>query len=120
MAARGFLKRLRADEHADVQQDRGDGYDRDQRHHHGDDAEPCQEDYEYAGCSGIANAPTDRFPAWVANVNSKDERVPHQAADQADETVSGQHARSGEAVSSSCRAFDVVDRFHQIVYAEWD
>ena len=40
-----LLERLRADEHADVEQDRRDGDDRNQRRHHRDDAEPGQHDH---------------------------------------------------------------------------
>ena len=44
--------------------------------------------------------------------------IAHQAADQADDAVGGEHARRREAVAGDRGALDVVDRFDEIVDAE--
>ena len=62
--------------------------------------------------------PPIAFQPGMADVDGVDERVAHQAADQADDAVGGQHARGREAVAGDRRALDVVDRFDQIVDAE--
>ena len=43
MTPRRFLEGLRADQHADVEQDRRDRDDGNQRHHRSHDSEPCQQ-----------------------------------------------------------------------------
>ena len=92
-SARRRLERLRADQHADVEQDRRDRDHRDDGEHQRDDAEPRQHDHHHAGRRRVADAAAHRLPAGMADIDRVDERVAHQAADQADDAVGGQHAR---------------------------
>ncbi len=54
----------------------------------------------------------------MADINRVDERIAHQAADQADDAVGGQHPRGRIFVARGLGAFDVVHGFDQIVDAE--
>ena len=72
------------------------------------------------GGGRVADAAAHRLPARMADVDGVDERVAHQAADQADHAVGGQHARGREAVARDRRALDVVHRLDQVVDAERD
>ena len=114
------LERLRADQHADVEQDRRDRDHRNQRQHHRDDAEPRQHDHHDAGRRRIADAAAHRLPAGMADIDRVDEGIAHQAADQADDAVGGQHARGRIFVAGGRGAFDVVHRLDEIVDAERD
>ena len=120
VAMRRFLERLRADQHADVEQDRQDRDDRDQRHHQRDDAEPGQHQHDDAGHRGIADAAAHRLPAGMADIDGVDERIAEQAADQADDAVGGQHPRGREGIAGGRGALDVVHRLDQIIDAERD
>jgi hypothetical protein len=60
------------------------------------------------------------FPARVPDIDRVDERIAHQAADQADDAVGGQHARGRVGVACRLGALHVVHRLDQIVDAEWD
>ena len=115
-----FWNGLRADQHADVEQDRRDGDHRNERQHQRDDAEPGQHDHHDPGRRRIADPAAHRLPARMADVDRVDERIAHQAADQADDAVGGQHARGRIAVAGRRRAFDVVHGLDQIVDAERD
>ena len=116
---RRLLEGLRADQHADVEQDR-------QRWRRpGSSASitemmPNQREHDHhdAGRGRVADAPAHRLPARMADVDGVDERIAHQAADQADDAVGGQHARGREAVAGHRRALDVVHRLDQVVDAE--
>ena len=88
---RRFLERLRADQHADVEQDRQDRDHRDQADDQRDDAEPRQHQHHHAGRGGIADPPAHRLPAGMADIDGVDERIAEQAADQADDAVGRQH-----------------------------
>jgi len=56
----------------------------------------------------------------MADIDRVDERVAHQAADQADDAVGGQHAGGRELVTGRRRALDVVHRLDEVVDAERD
>ena len=114
------LERLRADQHADIEQDRRDRDDRHQRQQQRDDAEPGQDDDHQAGRGGIADAAAHRLPAGMADIDRVDERVAHQAADQADDAVGGEHPRGRIMIARGFRAFDIVHRLDQVVDAERD
>ena len=73
-----------------------------------------------AGGGRVADAAAHRLPAGMADVDRVDERVAHQAADQADHAVGGQHARGREAVAGGRGALDVVHRLDEVVDAERD
>ncbi len=119
-ALRRFLERLRADQHADVEQDRQDRDDRDERRQQRDDAEPGEHEDHDAGRRRIADAAAHRLPAGMADIDRVDERVAHQAADQADDAVGGQHARGREGIAGGRGALDIVHRLDEIVDAERD
>src|SRR5205085_7040888 len=87
VAVRAFLEGLASDEHADVEEDRGDGDDGDDGGHQGDDPEPRQADDHDAGGDGIADAAAHGFPSRVADVDGVDVGVAHEAADQTDHAV---------------------------------
>ncbi len=112
------LERLRADQHADVEQDRRDRDHRHQRQQHRDDAEPRQDDHHHARGGREADATAHRLPAGMADIDRVDERVAHQATDQADDAVGGQHARGGIVIARRFRALDIVHRLDQVVDAE--
>ena len=118
MMRRRGLERLRADQHADVEQDRRDRDQRDQRQHQRDDAEPGQHDHHDPGRGRIADPSAHRLPAGMADIDRVDEGIAHQAADQADDAVRGQHLRGREVVAGGFRALHVVHGFDQIVDAE--
>ena len=115
---RAFLERLRADQHADVEQDRRDRDDRDERRHQRDDAEPREHDDHDAGRGGVADAAAHRLPAGMADIDGVDVRIAHQAADEADHAVGREHARGRVFVAGRGGAHDVVHRFDEIVDAE--
>ena len=115
-----LLERLRADQHADVEQDRRDRDHGHQREQQRDDAEPGQRDHHQAGRGRVADAAAHRLPAGMADVDRVDEGVAHQAADQADHAVGGEHLRGGERVAGGFRALDVVHRLDEVVDAERD
>ena len=98
MAPRRFLEGLRADQHADVEQDRQDRDDGDQARDQGHDAEPGQHQHHHAGRGGIADPPAHRLPAGMADVDGVDERIAEQATDQADHAVGRQHLGRRERV----------------------
>jgi hypothetical protein len=54
----------------------------------------------------------------MADVNRVDERIAHQAADQADDAVGGQHTGGRILIARGLGAFDVVHRLDEIVDAE--
>ena len=54
----------------------------------------------------------------MADVDGVDERVAHQAADQADHAVSGEHLRGRVGVAGGLRALHVVHGLDQVVDAE--
>ena len=115
---RRALERLRANQHADVEQDRRDRDDRNDGQQQRDDAEPRQDDHHDAGRGRVADAAAHRLPARMADIDRVDERVAHQAADQADHAVGGQHARRRIGIAGGFGALDVVHRLDQIVDAE--
>ena len=114
------LERLRADQHADIEQDRRDRDHRHQRQQHRDDAEPRQHHDHDAGRGRIADPAAHRLPAGMADIDRVDEGVAHQAADQADDAVGGQHPGGRIFVAGGLGAFDIVHRLDQIVDAERD
>src|SRR5438552_18980839 len=56
----------------------------------------------------------------MADVDRIDEWISHQAADQADDAVGGQHAGGRIFVARGLGAFDIVHRLDEIVDAERD
>jgi hypothetical protein len=56
----------------------------------------------------------------MADVDGIDERIAHQTADQADDTVRGQHLGGRERIAGGLGALHVVHRFHEVVDAERD
>ena len=56
----------------------------------------------------------------MADIDRVDERISHQAADQADDAVGRQHAGGRIFVARGLGAFDVVHGLDQIVDAERD
>src|ERR1043166_7649313 len=54
----------------------------------------------------------------MADIDRIDERIAHQAADQADHAVGGEHARGRVFVARGLGAFDVIHGLDQIVDAE--
>ena len=114
------LERLCADQHADIEQDRRDRDHRHQRQQHRDDAEPGQQHHHDAGRGRIADPSAHRLPTGMADINRVDEGVAHQAADQADDAVGGQHACGRIFVAGGFRALDVVHGFDEVVDAERD
>jgi len=110
--------RCGADQHADIEQDRRDRDDRYQRQQHRDDAEPGQHHHHDSGCGRIADPPTHRLPAGMADIDRVDEGIAHQAADQADDAVGGQHARGRIFVARRFRALDIVHCLDEIIDAE--
>ena len=120
VALRRFLKSLRADQHADVEQDRQDRDHRDQRHHQRDHAEPGQHDHQQAGRGRVADAAAHRLPARMADIDRVDEWIAHEAADQAHHAVRRQHPRGRERIARGRGALHVVHRLDEIVDAEWD
>ena len=120
MARGRGLECLRADQHADIKQDRRDRDHRDHREHQRDDAEPRQHDHHHPGRCGISDPAAHRLPAGMADIDRVDERVAHQAADQADDAVGGQHLRGRIVVARRFRALDVVHRLDEIVDTERD
>ena len=118
VAARSFLEGLRTDQHADIEEDRRNRNDRNHRHHQRDDPEPCHDEDHDAGGGRVTDTAAHRFPAGMADINRIDIRVAHQAADQADNAIGGEHARGGVAIARDGSADDVVHRFDQIVNAE--
>ena len=83
-------------------------------------AEPAEHEHHDAGGEGIADATAHRLPARMADVDGVDEGVAHQAADERDDAVGGEHAGGGEVVARGLGALDVVERLDQIVDAEGD
>ena len=118
MRLRRGLERLRADQHADVEQDRRDRHDGDHIEQQRDDAEARQHDHHHAGRRRIADAAAHRLPAGMADIDGVDERVAHQRADAAEHAVGGQHARRWISVAGGFGAFHVVHGLDQIIDAE--
>jgi hypothetical protein len=85
-----------------------------------DDPEPRQHDHHQSGRSRVAEPPAHRLPSGVADVDRIDEGIAHQAADEADRAVGGQHARRRITVAGRGRALDVVHRLDEVVDAERD
>ena len=56
----------------------------------------------------------------MADVDRVDEWVAHQTADQAHDTVGGEHAGRGVGVARCLRALHVVHGLDQVVDAEWN
>ena len=118
MAPRRFLEGLRADQHADVEQDRQDRDHRDQARDQRHDSEPGQHQHHHAGRGGIADPPAHRLPARMADVDGVDERIAEQATDQADDAVGRQHLGGRKRVARRRGALDVVHRLDEIIDAE--
>ena len=120
MLDRRGLERLRADQHADIEQDRRDRDHGHQCQQDRDDAEPRQQHHHQAGRRRITDPPAHRLPAGMADIDGVDEGIAHQAADQADDAVGGQHARGRVFVAGRFRAFDIVHGLDEVIDAERD
>src|SRR5208283_2967095 len=118
MRIRRSLERLRTDQHADVEQDWRDCYDWDYRQQQRDHAEPRQHDHHDAGRGRVDDPAAHRLPAGMADIDRVDERIAHQATDQADDTISGEHARRRIGITGGLRALDIVHGFDEVVDAE--
>jgi len=68
----------------------------------------------------IADAAAHGFPAGMADIDGVDEGIAHQAADQADDTVGGQHTRCRVGIAGRFRAFHIVHGLDEVVDAERD
>ena len=56
----------------------------------------------------------------MADIDGVDEGVAHQATDQADDAIGGQHPRGGIGVARHLGALDIVNRLDEVVDAEGD
>ena len=54
----------------------------------------------------------------MADIDRVDKRIAHQAADQADDAVGGEHAGRRVGVAGGFRALDIVHRFDEVIDAE--
>ena len=81
---------------------------------------PGQHEHQHAGGGGVADAAAHRLPAGMADIDGVDEGVAHQAADQADDAVGGQHRVVGKRVAGRRGALDIVHRLDEVVDAERD
>jgi hypothetical protein len=64
--------------------------------------------------------PPIAFPAGMTDIDRVDERVSHQAADEADDTVGGEHAGGRIGVTGRLGALHVVHGLDQVVNPERD
>ena len=96
VALRCFLEGLRTDEHADIEQDGQDGHARDQRQHHRDRPKPAEQDHRDPRRRRIADSASHRLPARMADIDRVDERIAHEASDQAYHAVRAEHAGCGK------------------------
>src|SRR6202044_1737744 len=66
----------------------------------------------------IADPAAHRLPSGMADIDRVDERIAHQAADQADDAVGGQDPRGRIFIARGFGAFDIVHCLDQVVDAE--
>src|SRR5262249_49772794 len=100
-----------------------DRQDRDQRNHRqqeGDQPEEADERHAHPRRQRIADAPTDRLPAGVADVDGGWKRATEERADDGADSIREGDPPEVVAVTGRLRALDVVHALGEVVDTERD
>ena len=108
------LKRLRADDHADKQQNGNDGDERNDRQQQGGEAEEAHDRHADAGGQRIADTSAHGLPARMPDIDGRREGGAQESPADGAQAVGQHHLAQGKLIAAGGSGFDVVDDLREI------